>query len=177
MKERVKQIRRYFGLTQEKFAKRINKIVGFISAMEIGGTRFSDDTIKTICSIFGINEAWLRDGVGEMFLDDAPPAADIEGIGSRIRAIRKREKLTREQFGEKIGYTKNYIYFVETGINIPSDEFLNAVTSAFGISFQWLRTGSGQTEAEDDPVDEDLIAWLRRNPDIARELRIRAGLD
>ncbi len=177
MKERVKQIRRYFGLSQEKFAKRINRTAGFISNIETDRGGFSDETINTICSVFGINEAWLRDGVGEMFLDDAPPAADIEGIGSRIKAIRKREKLTQEQFGEKIGFCKNYIYYVENGIYSPSDEFLNAVSSAFGVSFKWLRTGSGQMEVEDDPVDDELMAWLRRNPDIARELRIRAGLD
>jgi len=28
-----------------------------------------------------------------------------------------------------------------------------------------------------DPVDDKLIEWLRRNPEIARELRIRGGLD
>ena len=44
----------------------------------------------------------------------------------------------------------------------------------------WLETGEAD---ERDPVDDRLdrlyrlIEWLRLNPEIARELRIKAGLD
>ena len=69
------------------------------------------------------------------------------------------------------------MYYVETGKNSPSDEFLNKISSAFSVSYEWLRTGEGQIDAVDDPVDDKLIEWLRRNPEIARELRIRGGLD
>ena len=111
MKERIKKIRKHFGLTQEKFAKRINKTTGFVSNVETGRGGMSDNTIRTICSAFGVNEAWLKDGVGEMFPTGVvPAAADVAGIGVRIKEIRKREKLSQEQFGERIGFTKNYVY-------------------------------------------------------------------
>ena len=42
------------------------------------------------------------------------------------------------------------------------------------VSYLWLRTGEAE---ERDPVDDRLIEWLRRNPEVARELRIRGGLD
>ena len=42
------------------------------------------------------------------------------------------------------------------------------------LSLDWLRTGEAD---ERDPVDDRLIEWLRKNPEIARELRIKAGLD
>lgn len=45
------------------------------------------------------------------------------------------------------------------------------------VSYEWLRTGEGMFNAVADPVDDKLIEWLRRNPEIARELRIRGGLD
>ena len=175
MKDRIKQIRNHFGLTQEKFAKRINKTTGFISSVETGRSGLSSDTIQEICSAFGINEAWLRDGTGEMGANKAP--ADINGIGERVKTIRKRENLTQEQFGNRISCSKNYVYYVETGKNSPSDEFLNKISSAFSVSYEWLRTGEGQIDAVADPVDDKLIEWLRRNPEIARELRIRGGLD
>jgi hypothetical protein len=48
------------------------------------------------------------------------------------------------------------------------------VSREFKVSFLWLRTGEAD---ERDPVDDRLIEWLRRNPEISRELRIRGGLD
>ena len=42
------------------------------------------------------------------------------------------------------------------------------------MSVDWLRTGGTD---EKDPVDDRLIEWPRMNPGVARELRIKAGLD
>ena len=178
MKDRIKQIRTHFGLTQEQFAKRIKKTTGFISNVETNRCGCSNVTIQTICSVFGVDETWLRDGAGDMFpVGEEKAAADIDGTGERIKEIRKRERLTQEQFGEKIGFSKNYIYYVETGKNIPSDDFLNSVSCTFGVNFAWLKKGEGNIEMLGDPVDDRLIEWLRKNPDVARELRICGGLD
>ena len=52
-----------------------------------------------------------------------------------------------------------------------------SVTEKFRVSVDWLRTGEAD---ERNPVDDRLdrlIEWLRLNPEIARELRIKAGLD
>lgn len=63
---------------------------------------------------------------------------------------------------------------MEVGKSIPSDGFIAAVSREFRVSYSWLRTGEAN---ERDPVDDRLIEWLRRNPEVARELRIRGGLD
>ena len=42
------------------------------------------------------------------------------------------------------------------------------------VSVDWLRTGEAD---ERDPVDDRLDRLDRLNPEIARELRIKAGLD
>jgi transcriptional regulator with XRE-family HTH domain len=61
---------------------------------------------------------------------------------------------------------------VESGKVIPSNQFLEKVSIEFGTDYQWLMTGEGQADNNTDPVDDKLIEWLRRNPDVARELRI-----
>ena len=38
-------------------------------------------------------------------------------------------------------------------------------------------TGVGNIEAEEAAVDEKIIEWLKKNPDVVKELRIRSGLD
>ncbi len=178
MKERVKQIRRYFALSQEKFAKRINKTTGFISNVEIGRAGMSDDTIQTICDIFGIDEEWLRNGTGDMFLPGKEKqVADKSGIGERIKQLRKHKGLTQEQFGYSIGYHKNHIYYVEIAKHMPSDDFISKVCKVYKVRIDWLRYGEGEMTATSDGVDEELIEWLRGNPDVVRELRLRSGLD
>ena len=62
--ERVKQIRKEARLTQQQFADRLGLKQNSIAQIE-GGRNTSDQTIRAICKEFSVNEAWLRDGIGE----------------------------------------------------------------------------------------------------------------
>ncbi len=66
MKDRIKELRKNLGLTQQKFADRLGLKRQTIAAYEIGNIEPSDSTILLICKEFDINEEWLRTGVGEM---------------------------------------------------------------------------------------------------------------
>lgn len=193
MKERIKKLRTYLELSQEQFAKKIERTKGYISNIENGHAGMSSSTISSICSAFAVNENWLRYGTGEMLLSinpepDKQQEQDVrnaqkaqkvervtkEGIGSRVREVRKRAGLKQTEFAQRLGCHKNQVSNVEIGKYIPSNRFLVSVAREFKVSVDWLRTGEAD---EKDPVDERLIEWLRKNPDIARELRIRGGLD
>lgn len=66
MKERIKILRNYLGLTQQKFAEKLGLKRQTIAAYEIGNIEPSDSTLLLICKEFGVNEDWLRTGEGEM---------------------------------------------------------------------------------------------------------------
>ena len=150
----------------------------FISLAENGKSGVASDTIKTICSIFGIREDWLVSGSGDMFAEGRDVSeADKVNVGCRIRTIRKKEKFTQEQFGKAVGYSKGQIYDVEKGKVRPSNELIRSAASTFGVSYNWLMTGVGNIEAEEAVVDEKLVELLKKNPDVVKELRIRGGLD
>ena len=174
LQDRIKQIREHFGLSQAHFAQKINKSPGFISLVETGRSNVSDDTIKSICSAFSINESWLRNGEGEM---TSQAAVDRENVGTRVKQLRKDLKLTQEQFAAATGYTNIQIHLVESGKVKPSDKFLQKIGAVFGVSQEWLLTGVGARESRVDQVDDTLIAWLNEHPEIIRELRMRSGLD
>ena len=182
MKNRFKEVRKHFGLSQAQYAGRINRSPGFISNVETGRSDVSGETLAMVCSVFSVNEEWLRTGTGDM-LSDKKPAVDLAGIGKRVKEVRRLADLSQKQFGEKIGYSKMHIYYVENGKSIPSDSFLSNVARVFRIDRAWLLTGEGACgfgayeKPVADPVDEDLINWLRQNPDVAMELRKRGGLD
>lgn len=69
MKSRIKQIRALNKLTQSEFAASIDLSQNYIAQVEIGKKDLGDRAVRDICRIYGINEAWLRTGAGEMYAD------------------------------------------------------------------------------------------------------------
>ena len=175
--DRFVEIRKYYGLSQPEFAKKINKTQGFVSNIETGRCDISKNTLHAICSIFNINETWLVTGEGDMFVKgQLVSKVDKENIGLRIKQIRQQEGLTQKGFADMIGYSKRQVYSVEANKAIPSNDFIRKVASCFNISYNWLMTGTGDIEASETAVDEELIEWLKKNPDVVKELKIRSGL-
>lgn len=69
--DRLKQLRKELDLTQEAFASRIGSVQNTITGYESGRRNPSAPVISLICREFNVNEEWLRNGTGEMFLPDA----------------------------------------------------------------------------------------------------------
>lgn len=66
--ERLSFLIKEIGITKTKFADRIHVSSAFITMVCSGTKMPSDRTIMDICREFSVSEAWLRDGVGEMFV-------------------------------------------------------------------------------------------------------------
>lgn len=75
--ERIKQLRKALGMTQEKFADRIGLKRNSVALIELGRDT-SDQTIFAICREFRVNEEWLRTGAGEMFVPT--PASIVDEL-------------------------------------------------------------------------------------------------
>ena len=69
MNERLKLLRNTLKLTTREFAKVINLSGGAITNMEKGVRNITDRVISDICREFNVNEEWLREGKGEMFIE------------------------------------------------------------------------------------------------------------
>ena len=113
MQDRIKQVRQSEGLTQAEFAEKIGLSRNYIAMIEIGQREPSDRTIKDICRIFGVNEIWLRTGVGEPFMPlsrSEELAAIFErmevGDDAKSRLIRAMARMPDEAF-------PSFVKFVE----------------------------------------------------------------
>lgn len=62
--ERIKQVRKAVGKTQQEFADVIGLKRNTIANYEIGQIQPSDRTIADICRVFSVSEEWLRTGAG-----------------------------------------------------------------------------------------------------------------
>ena len=54
------------NLTQQEFADRLNIKRGTLANYELGRNEPIDAVVSLICREFGVNENWLRYGIGEM---------------------------------------------------------------------------------------------------------------
>ena len=64
--ERIRQVRKSYGLTLEQFGEKIGLKKSVLSRIENGYSMPQEQTLRLICRVFNISYAWLKDGVGEM---------------------------------------------------------------------------------------------------------------
>lgn len=68
--ERIKEIRKSKGYTQQRFADELGLKQNTIATYEMNKTIPSDRTVLDICQKFRIREEWLRTGEGDMEIAD-----------------------------------------------------------------------------------------------------------
>ncbi|NPV89469.1 MAG: helix-turn-helix transcriptional regulator [Firmicutes bacterium] len=64
-------------------------------------------------------------------------------IGERVKIIRKRMKLTQEEFAEALGVDHSHISRIEKSKGKISESLLKHICSRFFINRDWLETGKG----------------------------------
>lgn len=69
MDERIKTIRKYYGLTQEEFAERLGVSRVVVQSYEYGKRKPSASFVQLVCSKFSISKDWLLTGTGDMLLE------------------------------------------------------------------------------------------------------------
>ena len=68
MNERIKEVRKYLGLSQDEFAKSLGISGAAVSKIESGINNPADNTLRLISAIYHINYIWLTEGRGPMLL-------------------------------------------------------------------------------------------------------------
>lgn len=77
----------------------------------------------------------------------AAPQKISEGIGGRIREARKVLGLTQQALSDMSGHSKAQIAQWEISNRTPGVDGLYSLANAMGISFLWLATGEGDSQA------------------------------
>lgn len=84
MKERIILLRKLLGLTQEKFAERLGIKRTAISNYEVGRNKPVDSVVMLICKEFTVNEDWLRNGKGSIFIQQTKSKEIVDFLGELI---------------------------------------------------------------------------------------------
>lgn len=84
--ERVKHFRKdVLQISQANFADKLGMKQTGISYMEREGSTVTDQTIKSICLLYHVNEEWLRNGTGEMFIQQTKDEQIAAFVGDLLK--------------------------------------------------------------------------------------------
>jgi transcriptional regulator with XRE-family HTH domain len=98
-KDRLKALRKHLKLTQGDFAKRIGLSDSALSRIETGDTPLTDQNMLLICTFFGVNDTWLREGRGKWFNENAIPGAkDLMDTYRELEEINRKLVLNHAHY-------------------------------------------------------------------------------
>ena len=110
MNERIKKLRKALDLTQQEFADRLGVKRNTVGQWECGINNVTDATIVFLCKEFNVNEEWLRNGTGEMFLP-TDRNADIA-------------RLTKQLLDEESDSFKNRLISILSNLSVEEWQYL-----------------------------------------------------
>lgn len=86
MNERISELIDTLKISKTAFAEKLNVSQAFISQICSGVKKPSDRTIADICAKFNVNEKWLRDGEGSMFVEMSRDEVINQYLGELVKS-------------------------------------------------------------------------------------------
>ncbi len=79
-------------------------------------------------------------------------------VGSRLKEIRQKLKMTQQQLGEKLGINGSAVAKYENGISFPTGKMLNLLASQYNVSMDYLVCGRGTLFYEERVIPESSLS-------------------
>lgn len=77
---------------------------------------------------------------------------------NRIKEIREGQKMTQQEFADKLKISKSNLASYETGRRNPSSAVITLICNQFGYNELWLRTGEGEPKEKILDIDSTRVA-------------------
>lgn len=78
-------------------------------------------------------------------------------MNTRIQQIRKTAKMTQDEFADKIGLSKNFVWMIEKGERTPSERTIKDICREFKVNYDWLVSGTGDMFQDDDSDAQAIV--------------------
>lgn len=202
MNNQIKLLRKELGLTMQEFGKNLGVSKSAISNIENGYNSLTDQMISSICNAYNVNEEWLRNGSGEMFVESSDSL--IEKIVSEfpldklsqtiLRTYIELEPKEREVFNHVMKIIANNIMEEgkEKAVNGINDIILNSyapdntkrsmlrkATMVFNEAFPYTGFGNsvipGYDEEEELSEKEQYMKMADEQYDKEKEAELKAS--
>lgn len=103
MNNRLKEVRKRLGLTQQELADKLGVTLNSVGYWERGVNNITARVVNQICTLFNVNKEWFVNGTGEMFKVTNQEVIDnlnqrLDGLSeAEIEFLRKWLQLSYEE--------------------------------------------------------------------------------
>lgn len=174
----IKQLRKEAGLTQGELGKKLGVVKQTISSWENNVSEPNSETLSELSKLFGVSVAQLYDhGVPNIdyvnFKMDTPEF--VLDFKMRIRDLMEEQKMSEDEFAQRVGFHKEekdaYLY----GNKMPSIEDLIKISGALNVSTDYLLNISSRKRISSQ--EESLLQKFNRcDEDSQQYLLAKAGV-
>lgn len=174
----IKQLRKEAGLTQGELGKKLGVVKQTISSWENNVSEPNSETLSELSKLFGVSVAQLYDhGVPNIdyanFKMDTPEF--VLDFKMRIRDLMEEQKMSEDEFAQRVGFHKEekdaYLY----GNKMPSIEDLIKIAGALNVSTDYLLNISSRKRISSQ--EESLLQKFNRcDEDSQQYLLAKAGV-
>lgn len=152
--DRLKRLRKELDLTQEAFASRIGSVQNTITGYESGRRNPSAPVVSLICREFNVNEEWLRNGTGEMFVPDA--GDELEAVVKEY-GLSNADQVILEKFVHLSDEAREAIinYMIDVVAALDGVEDLHGKAFPNGGLYDGIPDTPEELEKEFPPIEDD----------------------
>lgn len=133
MNERLKSLRVYLKLSQEEMGNQLGVNKATISRLEKGVNNLTEQMIKSICREFNVNEEWLRNGNGEMFIE--PDTFSLDKYVKQRGMTEEELDIIKGVFEIPADFRRQALEHFKTKI-LPALRFDNDIAATKEIDFE-----------------------------------------
>ncbi len=124
--KKIELLREDGGMSQGELAKVLGVTRQTVSKWEADVCRPKANVLQALCSLFGVDMSYFTGS------EDLPPQ-QIGTLGEFIRKLRRRAKLSQEQFAERMGVSRQMISLWETDEVKPRAGMLQKLGECFCV--------------------------------------------
>lgn len=129
--ERIAELRKNSGMTQEELAEALNISRSTLAGYEAENKHPPYRTLVKIAKYFGVSIYYLMGITDRLLGEEKSGETSITNCGNIIKELRKEAGMTQEELGEKLGVIKQTVSSWEKGISEVSNDTLITLSRLF----------------------------------------------
>lgn len=148
MHERLRFLRDDLALSQSAFGERLGVSRDVVNNLERGRVEIKDHIVKLICVEYSVNERWLRDGIGSMYVE--PDAFSLDDFvknrgadDTELTIIKAYFELDRDVRQMLISHFKNRLFGSGNVIYDDIPDTPETLERRFGATEEEKSSGAG----------------------------------
>lgn len=175
MKEKIDNLCAYLGISRTRLAKSIGYSETHVR--DIANVLDKPKILEVIAEKYGFDVEYFysdRD-ISEFLAKPKSKEEQQAEIGARMKERRLELGYIQKDIVELTGISKSNVSNIEKGTVSASVATFKEIAAALEVGVEWLMEGDERNK--ENPVDDDMVEWLKDHPEERKSIREKMKCD